>query len=383
MRAGRWSGIIPAFAALTIVACTDSKSNPAPGGQQGPWTIDASAGAGGTITPSGPVSVPHGGSRTFSVSANQGFTVSDVTVDGASVGAVATYTFSDVTAAHTIRAAFVAQTPSYTITASAGPNGTISPSGAVTLVQGGSQSFTITANQGFLVSDVTVDGVSQGAIGSFTFSDVTADHTIAASFVAAFTIDASAGPGGAIAPSGAVSVAEGASQTFTVTANEGFLVSDVTVDGVSQGAVPEFTFSNVTADHTIAAAFIAQPTSVVVRLVTQGTLPQGTLIGGVQATLTYATDKGLAIAANNVAASGAGAGSLLVANANTAGQVIVALVNANGIGTGEFATATFAVAPPNVPVPADFAIAAGATVIDLAGTPIPGVTVAIAPPDIL
>jgi hypothetical protein len=120
-----------------------------------------------------------------------------------------------------------------------------------------------------------------------------------------------------------------------------------------------------------------------VRLATQGTLPAGTLIGGVQVTLTYATDKGLSIAANGVVPSGAGAGSLLVANTNAPGQVIVALVNAAGIGTGELATATFAVAPPNVPVAADFAIAPGATVIDLTGAPIPGVTVAIAPPNVL
>jgi hypothetical protein len=312
MRAGRRSGIVSAVTALalTIVGCTDSKKSPAPPAQRGPWTITASAGAGGTITPDGAVTVAHGADRSFTITANQGFAVSDVTVDGASVGAVASYTFSNVTAAHTISAAFVAQEPTFTITASAGPGGTIAPSGAVT-------------------------------------------------------------------------VSEGADQTFTITANGGFMLSDVTVDGVSQGAVPEFTFSNVTADHAIAAAFVAQPTSAVVRLVTQGTLPEGTLIGGVQATLTYATDEGLSIAANNVAASGAGAGSLLVANANTAGQVIVALINASGIGTGEFATATFAVAPPNVPAPADFAIAGGATVIDLAGTPIPGVTVALAPPDIL
>jgi hypothetical protein len=365
---------------LTIVACNDSKPSPAPPAQQGPWTISATAGAGGSIAPSGSVSVPHGAGQSFTITPSQGFAVSDVTVDGASVGAVASYTFSNVTAAHSISATFVA---TFTIAASAGPGGTIAPSGAVTVAQGGSQTFTIAANQGFAVSDVTVDGVSQGAVTEFTFSNVTADHAISATFVATFTITATAGPGGTIAPSGAVTVAEGGSQTFTITANAGFLVSDVTVDGVSQGAVAEFTFSNVTADHTIAATFVAQPTSVVVRLVTQGTLPAGTLIGGVQATLTYATDKGLSIAAGNVAASGAGAGSLLVANANTAGQVIVALVNANGIGTGEFATATFAVAPPNVPVPADFAIAAGASVIDLAGAPIPGITVALAPPDIL
>jgi hypothetical protein len=312
MRSARRFGFIPLIAVLTAVACSDSKSRPGPATppQQGPWTITVTAGAGGTITPAGPVSVAHGGSATFVIAPDVGFAVSDVTVDGVSQGPVTTYTFANVTAAHVIAAAFVALPPaSWVITATAGAGGTITPSGAVVVPDGGDQSFTVTADAGFNVADVTVDGVSQGAVTTFTFT-------------------------------------------------------------------------NVTAAHTISAAFTAQPTSAVVRLQTQGTLPAGTVIGGVQVTLTYATDKGLSIAADGVVASGAGAGSLLVANTNTAGQVIVALINASGIGTGEFATATFQVAAPNVPVGADFAVAAGATVIDLNGQPIPGITVAIAPPDI-
>jgi hypothetical protein len=385
MRAVRWQYVIPAIAIGAAAGCTGSSSGAA-AGQQGPWTITASAGTGGAIAPQGAVQVPHGGSQAFTVTAAAGYAVSDVTVDGASQGAVAAFTFANVTAPHTIAATFAALPVTYTIAASAGPGGAIAPAGDVAVAEGGSQTFTFAADAGFEVSDVTVDGASQGAIAAFTFTNVTAPHTIAATFSAlpvTFTITASAGRGGTISPSGEVAVVEGTSQTFTVAADAGFVISDVTVDGASQGAVAEFTFSNVTAPHAIAAAFAAQPTSAVVRLATQGTLPAGTLIGGVQVTLTYATDKGLSIAANGVVPSGAGAGSLLVANTNAPGQVIVALVNAAGIGTGELATATFAVAPPNVPVAADFAIAPGATVIDLTGAPIPGVTVAIAPPNVL
>ena len=50
----------------------------------------------------------------------------------------------------------------------------------------------------------------------------------------------------------------GASQTFTMTPNAGAVVYDVIVDGVSQGARASFTFSNVTANHTISAAFISE-----------------------------------------------------------------------------------------------------------------------------
>jgi hypothetical protein len=69
-----------------------------------------------------------------------------------------------------------------TITASAGVNGTITPSGSVTVYDGGNLTFTIAPNAGFHVLDVTVDGVSRGAIATYTFSNVTVDHTIAATF---------------------------------------------------------------------------------------------------------------------------------------------------------------------------------------------------------
>ena len=70
----------------------------------------------------------------------------------------------------------------YTITASAGTGGSISPSGGVNVQSGANQTFTITPNTGYKIADVTVDGVSQGAITSYTFSAVNANHTIVASF---------------------------------------------------------------------------------------------------------------------------------------------------------------------------------------------------------
>ncbi|MCU0608973.1 MAG: hypothetical protein MUF22_04305 [Chitinispirillaceae bacterium] len=70
----------------------------------------------------------------------------------------------------------------YVITASAGTNGTISPSGTVTVTKGNSQTFTITPNSGYVISSVTVDGVNQGAVSTYTFTNVTATHTIAAAF---------------------------------------------------------------------------------------------------------------------------------------------------------------------------------------------------------
>jgi len=74
------------------------------------------------------------------------------------------------------------QPTTYTITATAGTGGTISPSGAVTVKSGDSVTFTITPNSGYIISDVKVDGKSIGAVTSYTFTNVTANHTIEATF---------------------------------------------------------------------------------------------------------------------------------------------------------------------------------------------------------
>ncbi|NOX19431.1 MAG: DUF1565 domain-containing protein, partial [Chlorobi bacterium] len=70
----------------------------------------------------------------------------------------------------------------YTITASAGANGTISPSGTLHIAEGTDQTFTITPDTGYEITDVEVDNVSVGAVASYDFTNVTADHSISATF---------------------------------------------------------------------------------------------------------------------------------------------------------------------------------------------------------
>jgi uncharacterized repeat protein (TIGR02543 family) len=218
------------------------------------YTITASAGANGTISPSGSVLVYSGASQSFTITPESGFQVDDVTVNGVSQGAITTYTFTNVTANQSINATF--KPIIYTITASAGANGTISPSGSVLVNSGASQSFTITPASGFQVDAVTVNGITQGAITTYTFTNVTADQSINATFKPIiYTITASAGANGTISPSGSVLVNSGASQGFTITPASGFQVDVVTVNGVSQGAITTYTFTNVTANQTINATF--------------------------------------------------------------------------------------------------------------------------------
>ena len=73
-------------------------------------------------------------------------------------------------------------TSEYTITANAGEGGSISPDGAVTVAAGADQSFTMTANPGYHVKEVLVDGVHVGILNTYTFSDVQANHSISVQF---------------------------------------------------------------------------------------------------------------------------------------------------------------------------------------------------------
>jgi hypothetical protein len=104
-------------------------------------------------------------------------------VDGSSVGAVWSYTLDRVIANHTIVARFAAA--DHTLTATAGPNGSIEPSGTVGMEHGGTQKFTVIPSVDYEVEDVFVDGTSVGAAESYTFVDVREDHVIEVAFRAA------------------------------------------------------------------------------------------------------------------------------------------------------------------------------------------------------
>ncbi|UCG68473.1 MAG: DUF362 domain-containing protein [Thermoplasmata archaeon] len=77
----------------------------------------------------------------------------------------------------------------YFITAESGMGGSISPSGTVTVVQGGNQTFTISADIGYHIENVLVDGFSVGAVSYYDFINVNDNHTIAATFIIQYEIE--------------------------------------------------------------------------------------------------------------------------------------------------------------------------------------------------
>ena len=184
------------------------------------YTITASAGANGSVTPSGITAVNYGGSQSYAIAGATGYHVDSVFVDGAYVGNSGSYDFTNVTSNRTISAVFAINT--YTITASAGANGSVTPSGVTTVNYNGSQSYVIAGNVGYHINDVLVDAGSQGAIASYDFTNVTTNHTISATFaINTYTITASAGANGSVTPSGITTVNYSGSQSYAITGATG------------------------------------------------------------------------------------------------------------------------------------------------------------------
>lgn len=143
------------------------------------------------------------------------------------------------------------------LTASAWAGGAISPAGKIPVYDGDSLTFAVTPDPGYRISEVLVDGAPVGKPSTYTFSGVTTDRSITAKFTAAtyHEIEASAGAGGRIEPSGRVSIADGDSLTLTVTPNPRYLLLALLVDGTSVGNPLSYTLDNVTSSHAIAAVF--------------------------------------------------------------------------------------------------------------------------------
>jgi sialate O-acetylesterase len=216
------------------------------------YLITASVGTGGFITPVGTHSILPRMTTLYTIVPDAGYYIKDVTVDGVSVGSVKSYTFNPVYANHTIAASFTTVAPTYTITASAGGGGMLTPSGTVQVLQGDSKAFAIAAN-GENQASVAIDGTILGQRFGISFNDVRADHSISAAFSG--MIKATSGYGGTISPDGAVLVPYGSNQTFAIAPILGYAIASVKVDGVNVMVAGDYTFTNVTTSHVIAATF--------------------------------------------------------------------------------------------------------------------------------
>ncbi len=226
------------------------------------YTIVATSGENGTISPAATTTVPKGNNQTLAITPAYGYGVATLTVDGVTTTPSTSYTFTNVQMNHTISATFV-QLPTHNIHATAGENGTISPVGTTTVIEGTTQTFFVTPGAGYKVGTTTIDAVVVVNAPFHIFTNVQGDHTIDVTFIPlqTYTLTASVVGNGAVTPNGNVAVFEGGAQTLTFTPGNGFRVGAVLIDG---SPVPvtgnTYTFTNVQGDHTIQVTFVPLPT---------------------------------------------------------------------------------------------------------------------------
>jgi hypothetical protein len=152
----------------------------------------------------------------------------------------------------------------FSVTSSSNNGGMISPKGRQSVASGGGITFTFSTEDGYQLEWLRVDNtkIYKYALNSYTFDNVTKNHTIQAHFRkidnSSFDITASSNTGGTISPAGITPVANGASQTYNITADSGFGLSWLKVDGVivQNFNSTTYQFTNVTSSHTIEAYFI-------------------------------------------------------------------------------------------------------------------------------
>jgi PKD repeat protein len=208
-------------------------------------TISASANSGGSVTPTGNITVIEGKNQTFSINPQAGYHIVDVLVDGISAGAVNSYTFFNISAGHAIEAIFSNR---YAITSSVTTSGgIITPNGITTVDVGANLIYDIKpdAINGYYIADVRVDGKSVGAVQYYQFDNITANRTIEAIFSISptHTITVVPSAGGTVAP-GTVTVINGSDRAFAITPAEGYHIVDVMLDNmVSLGAITSYAIS--------------------------------------------------------------------------------------------------------------------------------------------
>ncbi|WP_444860559.1 alpha-L-fucosidase [Mediterraneibacter gnavus] len=218
------------------------------------FTITAVAHGGGIIDPSGAVKVEEGKDQVFTIQPYEGFEVKEVFVNGESVGAVTEYKFEAVRADASIEVFFAekeaVQADKTKLNESIAAAEELLkhaedyvPEDVQNLMEVLDAAKAVAADPA--ATQETVDAAQNALDAAMNIAPIQKE----------FAIMAAAGEGGSITPCGTVKVERGMSQTFAIQPKEGYVISDVLVNGQSVGAVAEYTFCDVNADANITALF--------------------------------------------------------------------------------------------------------------------------------
>ena len=237
--------------------------------------ITAEAGPNGDISPKGSVIVSTGGAREFTITPAADYDISDVKVNGDSVGAVSAYTISNVqTNNNKINATFKPKKYQLTAIKNENAGGTITLDG-ISCGDGcsqlsqpydyGTENVTLTASPNEAYNFNGWTGCASVQSNACTVT-IDAAKTVTANFsIKTFTITATAAGYGSITDgtktilsntTGAITVNYGGEKTFTVTPNSGlYHITDITINEETIGALGSFKLENITKNYSITVAF--------------------------------------------------------------------------------------------------------------------------------
>ncbi|MBR6062913.1 MAG: fibronectin type III domain-containing protein [Bacteroidales bacterium] len=290
------------------------------------YTMTAEATEGGTITPADAQTVNYGTDFTYEINANEGWYIASTVIDGVTTtytqdDALVTLTvpYTAINADHSVSVTFAQFM--YTITATAGEHGTVNDATSVNaeVAYGTNYTLNFTPADNYQVADVIVDGQSVGAVDSYQFINITANHTVEVSFEAVmYTLTATSNTEGCTITPATTTVQAGSNVSYTVSAASGYHLLNVTANGeevtVTNNA---FTINNVQSDYTIFANFAPNYVTVTVNQPAHATITPGTMTYAYGATPAYMIVPEVGYEVVSV----------------TAGNAVVPVTYNNGIGT--------------------------------------------------
>ena len=213
---------------------------------------------GGTI--SSPTVVSIGSSYRITYKPNVGYKIDSIIVNNENViDSINGYTFNNITTNQDIRVVFKILT--FTITASAGENGYINPTGTITVEYGSNFTYTFKPRFAYSVDSIIVNNnyYDTNDKTSFKFTNITSNQTIYVNFkLTSFFIKIAKADGGTISPQGDIQVSEGVDREFVLRPDAGYFVDGIIVDNVKQyvdTSINKFTLRNIRENHTILPVF--------------------------------------------------------------------------------------------------------------------------------
>ena len=236
------------------------------------YTVTPSAGPHGSITPPTPQSIAYNTTTSFLVAPLAGFFISSISGCGGTpvgtqpLGTPYTYTTGPITSNCTITATFATNT--FTVTPSAGPNGSISPATPQSVTTNGFTSFVITPAAGYSISSIS--GCGGTAVGAqypgipypYTTGSINSDCTVTATFaLSSFTVTPAPGTNGTMNPLTPQTVNYNGTTSFVVTPDTGYSISSISgcggtpVGAQSLGVPYTYTTGAITSNCSVTATF--------------------------------------------------------------------------------------------------------------------------------